>query len=348
MKVNFTGSQARQEAVRPQQDESRQSKPEALPIFRWVLRIGIVLTLLGVGWFAWRSGRVHTYGVVCAQTHVVRSPVRGRIDAWYVAAGDRVRAGDVLCVVVGDGVRAELRQVEEELRANAATAEAGAPDGAPAATFAISQAGLELTRLQEVATIAQTRRDQVSRLVRLGAATAGDERSAASAANDATHRLDLARLEVARLERAANAAANAANARADGLQARITQLRRLAGPSEVRSPVDGVVADLPAGAGEVGDATVLATIAESGRLWIEAYPAATEIDRLRPDGRTVVHLPTGGTLTGTIAAGTPIEFPMPDALRDRLPRQPRGRRVRVDVPTDPGLALGMVVQVVLR
>ena len=108
MKLSFRRGDAAQPAVKPLQGEMRQAKPRKYPIFINLVRGAVIA---GLAWGAWslvRGTRIHSYGIVGADSTVYTAPVASHLDALYVGVGQRVGAGDALYVLVSDDARAEL------------------------------------------------------------------------------------------------------------------------------------------------------------------------------------------------------------------------------------------------
>jgi multidrug efflux pump subunit AcrA (membrane-fusion protein) len=80
--------------------------------------LGIVSLPLALAWVPWTQS-VHGTGRAIAFNPVERpqfvvSPIEGRIKKWYVAEGDRVRAGDRIVELVDNDPNLELRLLDEE------------------------------------------------------------------------------------------------------------------------------------------------------------------------------------------------------------------------------------------
>lgn len=115
MKLDFYPVDRIQAPIAPAQVEVRNARPRQYPIGRWLLGSGIVLLIaLGIWWWA-ASTRIYSYGVVETGFEVFHAPVRSRVSSVLVGPGDRVKADQVLYVLVSDDGQAQLTVTEEEL-----------------------------------------------------------------------------------------------------------------------------------------------------------------------------------------------------------------------------------------
>ncbi len=115
MKFSFSPADRIQAPVAPAQIEVRDARPRNYPIGRWLVGIGLA-TLAGLSaWWWLASTRIYSYGVVETGFEVFHAPVRSRVSSVLVGPGDRVKADQVLYVLVSDDGQAQLTVTEEEL-----------------------------------------------------------------------------------------------------------------------------------------------------------------------------------------------------------------------------------------
>lgn len=129
MKVNFTSSTRTQAPVHPTQIENRDAKPPPSPVGRIVLIGGVMVLLIVLAIWAWRSTRVYTYGVVATGLEAFHAPVRSRILSVYVEPGDRVKADQALFLLVSEDAAAEMKENQELLAQQQRVLEVGEAAG---------------------------------------------------------------------------------------------------------------------------------------------------------------------------------------------------------------------------
>lgn len=293
----------------------------------------------------------------------IGSEVAGlRIENVLVEEGENVRAGQVLAVLNSSVLRASLEESRAKLRA----AEAGVsksiqpnrPEEISVWRAALAQA--EAAVAQEEANLAQEKADLANAqhtaeryrdLLRDGAVSAQDAENRETAAvigaaqmraaeqklkasrfalEQARNRLNMAvvggRSEDVAISRAHHAEMKAS---VDRLQAQVAQ-------TVIRAPADGLVVKRDA---HIGDITVankpLFSIARSHRLELRALVPELDLVKVKPGQPVAVS--TGGM------AGPAL----PGAVREVSPLVDSGSRmgtVRIDLPADAGLKVGMFVR----
>lgn len=129
MKVHFSSSARTQAPVHPTQIENRAAKPAPNPVGRIVLIIGVIVLLIVLAIWAWRSSRVYTYGVVATGLEAFHAPVRSRILSVYVEPGDRVKADQALFLLVSEDAAAEMKENQELLAQQQRVLEVGEAPG---------------------------------------------------------------------------------------------------------------------------------------------------------------------------------------------------------------------------
>ena len=115
MKLSFSPVDRVQAPVVPDQIELRHAQPPHYPIGRWLVGVGIAILAMIGGWWWLTSIRVYSYGVVETGFEVFHAPIRSRVSSVLVGPGDRVKADQVLYVLVSDDGQAQLTVTEEEL-----------------------------------------------------------------------------------------------------------------------------------------------------------------------------------------------------------------------------------------
>jgi multidrug resistance efflux pump len=244
---------------------------------------------------------------------------------------------------------------------------------------ALDEARQQVDKIELLDRQTQQRLPEVRLLARLDAATVLDLRAAEAAAQGTA--LDR-QVAAAALQRQLDAAALAAvmarredellyqalarasaerdrlaelcrNLRQSRLQAFEAQARLLAdraGPTEIRTQVDGVVLSVSASAGgQVPADAVVMRVVDGGAFWIDAYvPPSRSVLLARCRKAVVQPLAGGRARLGTIAGSDHLTVPVPPVLRDRFADEPFAVQVRLDLTDSVGLVPGSVVGVALR
>lgn len=212
-----------------------------------------------------------------------------RVETVLVAAGDRVRTGDLLARLADHPVReAAAAAAETQVRvaeAELARVRAGARPGELAAQAA------RIAALEAQLRLAEQTRERRLRLLTAQAGTPAqlDDAQAQVArltAEIATARAVHGNLATVRAEDVAVAEAALARARAD-LRLRRAELAL----STIVAPIDGVVLAVHARAGERQGADGIATVADLARMEVVAEVYETDAPRLRPGLPAQVRLP---------------------------------------------------------
>ena len=286
--------------------EIARAKPRNLK--RLVLMLVVPLLLLAGGLYHWLAGAdtVSTDNAAVKQDIVnVGAQLSGPVTQVFVNDGDRVKAGDLLFRIDPAPFQVALAQAEAQLAA-ARLQETQVVTQAAGTTADITGAQAALTINQRaLARQAELLKRGFTTRVRYDEALADVEQSRTALA-DARARAANARAAIAPSgEQPGEAAARAAIAKAR------LDLRR----TEVRSPVDGVVANadrLLVGQSVVPGIGMVAVVRGEG-AWVEANFKEKDLARMAPGQKVLVEVDAypGLDLPGHVAsigAGTGSEF----------------------------------------
>ncbi len=350
MKLSFLKSDTIKEPVKPVQEANRVHKTRGYPIFRGLLIAIACAAPLTLMYLWWSSRQIHAYGVVTGHVGTLTAPARSRLDAIYVSVGDHVHAGDTLYVISSDEARLELESARQELarersQLTSPDGDAGSADG----SRETDQITIEHARLEERASAAARRLDEVRRLIALQAAVAADERRALAAFRDAQLELDVSALAMDRSRRTADERLVQVRSRIAELDTRIASLAVLAGPTEIHAESDGVIQAITAGPGSTlpKDEAVMSVI-DRGELWIDAYVPPGKARQLARATIAQVYPAGGESRAGEFSLGGWHEVRTPEGLRETMPRNATAIRLRIDVDDPTGLTPGSIARVVLR
>lgn len=115
MKLSFYPADRVQAPSVPEQIELRHARPRQYPIGWWLAGIGLAIVALVGGWWWLAQFRIYSYGVVETGFEVFHAPIPSRVSSVMVGPGDRVKADQVMYVLVSDDGQAQLTVTEEEL-----------------------------------------------------------------------------------------------------------------------------------------------------------------------------------------------------------------------------------------
>lgn len=336
----------------------------------------VVVLLAAVVWM-WSLLAASTCpGIVACETITLRAPVRGRITAVHAAVGDRVRNGDRVAQVEPPDQAAELARLRERravearllarLEAEAVVAETvtarepsvPAVPVPPARTAELAALTSELKAAQDEAAAREETRERMALLVRLDAAVPEDVEAAAREARLARARVDTLAARRAGLTAAPPAGTPvpveaapaprpspqdqrpAVRERLAALDAAIVQ----AAPRTILATCDGTVLERSALGSEVVVDGMVAVVADTGHLWIDAYLPKAAGDRA---GRARIARIRGLAQELPLRSGAWHEQAVPAALRPWLSTT-TALSQRLDLPAPLPLIPGQVVDITVR
>jgi membrane fusion protein (multidrug efflux system) len=231
-----------------------------------VLALALVAAGVGGGWLALPRSAVSTDNAyVKADTSVVSAKVKGRIAEMLVGDNQNVRAGDPLVRLEDADYRARLAAADSELaRASAAVAAAeaaldrlSAEETLAAARVDQARSAIAAAEAERVRALADRKRTAALSNVGFAAQQEMDLKSAAATTADSRLAGANASLEVAKAEAGVTsgrraelvAAVTLARAQKSGAEAALDLARQDLDDTIVRAPIDGVVGDRQARAG---------------------------------------------------------------------------------------------------
>jgi len=263
-------------------------------------------------------------GVVTTNDVIVSSQIQGQLAQLLVKEGDTVAAGQLVAVVVPDELRADKTYYTHSEQGNAAQvqqAEAALRFQEKQTRDQIRQAEAALASAQAQQTEAETNLelDRVTLERTEGLFKQGIETAQSLDQARATYQAQKSHLESLRrqvdVQRAAVALARSNNdqiaVRRDELLAARRQLAAAGAQiskaqvrlnyTEIRSPIPGFIASLPARQGEVMNiAQPIVEIVNPDDLWVRVDVEETYIDRVRIGDKMQVRLPSGAEREGTV------------------------------------------------
>jgi HlyD family secretion protein len=302
--------------------------PRALP---WVLAL-----------CAASCSRGRDEGVIVASGHVEATEVRvatkvpGRLSRVAVEEGDRVTAGQLLAQVDTTDVslalaaaRAERSQADAELRLRLAGAR---PEDVGEAEANVQRARADLDG-------AEKDLERMEGLLASGSGTAKARDDARARRDGAAAALAAARERLARLKAGSRAEEiDAARARVAASEARIAQLDQQLRDAVLASPVDGVVTEKLAEAGELAaTGTAVAVVSDLGKPWLTVYVPEPDLGRVRIGQDAEVRTDDGQVRTGRIASvASKAEF-TPKNVQTRDERVKLVYKLKIGLPNGDGL-----------
>ena len=311
-------------------------------------------------------------GVVTTNDVIVSSQIQGQLAQLLVKEGDTVAAGQLVAVVVPDELRADKTYYTHSEQGNAAQvqqAEAALRFQEKQTRDQIRQAEAALASAQAQQTEAETNLelDRVTLERTEGLFKQGIETAQSLDQARATYQAQKSHLESLRrqvdVQRAAVALARSNNdqiaVRRDELLAARRQLAAAGAQiskaqvrlnyTEIRSPIPGFIASLPARQGEVMNiAQPIVEIVNPDDLWVRADIEEGFIDRIRLGEKMAVRLPSGATREGIVFfRGVDADYATQrDVSRTKRDIKTFEVRLRCD-NRDRSLALGMTAYVLL-
>ena len=290
---------------------------------RWLLRLVLLAALVAAAFYGWRWWSVGQYvestddAYVAADSVTVAPRIAGYLLAVPVRDNQVVRTGDVLARIDDRDYRAALAQAGAEVsegRASLLAVDAQAAEQRQSIAQAQADVDGDEARLR----FAATERERAATLSAsgVGSREAQQRTGAAFDEDEATLRHALAALGVARARiqtleaEGAYAAGALAKAQADADRARINL-----DDTVLRAPVDGVVGDRSARAGNyVQPGLGLLTVVPMGQgLYVTANFKETQLGRMRPGQAVAVTVdafpdhPFRGVIDG-FSPGTGAQF----------------------------------------
>ena len=259
---------------------------------RWLLRLAIVAVVIGAGtygWSWWSVGRFFETtddAYVSADAVTLAPRVAGYLAAVPVRDNQVVRTGDVLARIDDRDYRAALAQAEAEVAEGRASLLA-VDSQAAEQRQSIAQAQADVDGDEARLRFAAVERDRAATLSATGVGSREAQQRTGAAFDEAKAdlrhalaALGVARAKIQTLEaEGAYAAGSLAKARADVDRARINL-----GDTVLRTPVDGVVGDRSARAGNyVQPGLGLLTVVPMGQgLYVTANFKETQLARMQP------------------------------------------------------------------
>lgn len=297
-------------------------------MIRRLLILVIALSVMGAGIYLYRilnrQQSLILTGIVTTHEVNVSPLIQGRLNQLLVKEGEVVKAGQLLAVIdpqelqadrsfyyhAEQGAAAQVEQEKAALTYQETLTRDQIRQAEAALTAAEAQAkevlaDLELNRLnyERAQTLFQK---QVYSKQLLDQARTAYEASTARL-ESLNKQVDAARAAVA----VARANENQVTVRLKEVEAGRTQLLAATaqkskadvrlGYTEVRAPIDGIVAVLAARRGEVVTVnTPVLTLVDPNDLWVRADVEETYVDRIRLGDRLKVRLPSGDERAGTV------------------------------------------------
>jgi membrane fusion protein (multidrug efflux system) len=296
-----------------------------------VLALALVAAGAGVAWLALPRTAVSTDNAyVKADTSVVSAKVKGRIAEVLVGDNQSVRAGDPLVRLEDADYRARVAAAESELARSSAAVEAAeaalerlsAEESLAAARVDQARTAIAAAEAERVRAAADRKR--TTALSSVGFAAQQDLETKAAAATTADSRLAGANasLEVAKAEASVTsgrraelqAAITVARAQKSGAEASLDLARQDLDDTVIRSPIDGVVGDRQARAGEyVAAGGRLMAIVPMNALYVVANFKETQTARMVTGQKAEIRIDAlpGHAITGAVesfAPGSGSEF----------------------------------------
>ena len=251
------------------------------------IRLLIVLVLIlsaaaGYGgyWWFWVRGTVSTDDAyVDARIVSVASRLPEKVVQVRVREGARVKRGQLLVRFMSDQLRLEVRQMEAAVQGAEARLEERR-NGARAEVINVAKAEV---RVREVElTLRKKEAVRAEGLARVRAISAQELERKRSALDNARSELEVGRSKLALLQAGEREeAVRTAQADLALAKARLDAARAYLADSELRSPVDGVVARRQVDPGEVVQkGQALFQIVEAGRTWVVANLEEGQVTRI--------------------------------------------------------------------
>ncbi len=323
---------------------------------RWLLRLMLLAALVAAAFYGWRWWSVDRFvestddAYVAADSVTVAPRVAGYLQAVPVRDNQVVRAGDVLARIDDRDFRAALAQAAAEVaegRASLLAVDAQATEQRQS----IVQAQADVDGDEAKLRFAATERDRAATLSTsgVGSREAQQRTGAAFDEDEADLRHALAALAVARAKiqtlEAEGAYATGAIAKA---QADVDRARINLDDTVLRAPVDGVVGDRSARAGNyVQPGLGLLTVVPMGQgLYVTANFKETQLGRMRPGQAVAVTVdafpdhPFRGVIDG-FSPGTGAQFALlpPENATGNFTKIVQRVPVRVRLEPDEALRL---------
>jgi len=285
-----------------------------------------VLSLLATGlWLSYRPIPDQLQGMVDAREVRAASKVTGRIEAFHVAEGDRVSAGQLLFTVDSPEVAARSKQAGGAVTA-AQAAEAKAQDGTRPEDIRAAEA--QWRRAESAAELADATYARIQRLFDEGVTT-GQQRDEAEA--NAIASRQTARAARAQYDQAlAGARAEdkiAASGQLEQALGAYAEVEAAAAETRVVSPVDGEVGKRLAQTGElVPQGFPVFMVTEVQDPWVTVFIREDQFNDLKQGAVYTGHVPA----LGNLAAAFRVTFiaPAGDFATWRATRQSTGYDIK--------------------
>lgn len=368
MKLKFNNHSSQQQPITPIQSENRSGRPNSVPLLS-SLFIALAIAVLGVLVYRWYIfGHVSAYAVVSGKTMEIRSPCQGETRELSLRLGDKIVAGEKICVIAPTEFERQRQLREQTLKVWTATGQqtldfwrntGRAPGTAVVgATVPVEPTDAELTRLgvkraERVRDEKEAILERTKLLRRADAATEADVRTA-------TLELELADLGLDQAKATDDGARRSLGLPAATAPAAIGSAQELLPPPppldlppatiELKSGMTGQVIEMAVAEGEIVAANQkMLKVLESGTLWIEAYVSPEQVQRIDKGDEVRVHLAgEEGTVPGHVTACAQVATALPVVLERRVKGLDNVCRVRIELDSEGHrLDCGTIIRVVI-
>jgi HlyD family secretion protein len=321
------------------QDDPR-AAPRALPALRPLSRLRATAALFAVGVTTGcgdgDGGRLISSGHVEATEVRIATKVAGRLDERPIEEGTTVAAGQVLARIDTTDLRIALRQ------AGAERAQADADLRlriAGARPEEIAEMEAQVRQSQADLEGAQRDFDRAESLLERGSGTVKSRDDARTRRDIAAARLAAAGEALGRIRSGSRREEiDAARARRDAADARLAILRQQIDDATVHSPIEGVVTETIADAGELLPAGApICIVTDLAHPWLTAYVGGLDLPRLRLGSTVRVRADDGQVRAGRITFIAPQAEFTPKNVQTRQERLQLVFRIKVGLDNADGL-----------
>jgi len=299
--------------------------------------LAAALSLLGVACGSGKdAGRIQASGHVEATDVRLSAKVGGRLTRFDVMEGDRVKAGQELARIDTTDLELLLAQVRAERDQAAAELRLRLKGTRPE----------EIAELEAQAAAAAADRDGARRDFERFQALLDRGSGTEKARDDAKTRLEVNGKRLAAAEQALERARtgfrqeekDAARARLGAVEARIAQIEQQIRDAVVTSPLDGVITEKIAEAGELLAASApVAVVTDIAQPWLTVYVGEPDLGRIRLGQEAEVRTDDGQTRTGHITFISPKAEFTPKNVQTRDERVKLVYKLKVGLANDDGL-----------
>jgi HlyD family secretion protein len=282
------------------------------------------------------GGRLISSGHIEATEVRVSTKVAGRLDERPVEEGTAVVRGQVIARIDTTDLRLALRQAEAE------RAQADADLRlriAGTRREEIAEAEAQVRNIQADLEGAQRELDRAQALVDYGSGTPMARDDAQTRRDMTVARLAAADQSLRRLRSGSRREEiDAAQARRDAAEARLAILRQQIDDATVHSPIEGVVTETIADAGELLPAGApICIVTDLAHPWLTAYVGGRDLPRLRLGSTVRVRADDGQVRAGRITFIAPQAEFTPKNVQTRQERLQLVFRIKVGLDNADGL-----------